>query len=319
MKVLVTGNSGMVGRNLVKALSRRGDLNLLTPQRNDLDLLDRRAVEKYLCREKPDFVFHLAAKVGGIQANINDPVGFLTENMLIGMHVIWGALQAGVARLINLGTSCMYPKDCELLRESDLLTGPLEPTNEGYALANISAAFLCKYIYETENRAYKTVIPCNLYGPHDHFDPTRSHLVAAVLLKLHEAKLAGLDEVGIWGDGEARREFMHVSDLVRFLELSLEQIEALPVMINVGAGYDYTINEYYHAAARVVGFSGGFIHDVSKPVGMRRKLLDVTLAAQFGWKAQCSLPEGLADTYRFFLSQQENRDHEVKEVTNDAR
>jgi len=302
IKVFITGSRGMVGRNLVERLSVDQEIELFTPDRCELNLLDKQAVSNYMNRINPDVVFHLAAKVGGIQANINNPVDFLADNMLMNTHVIVEAMNAGVKKLVNLGSSCMYPRGREILRESDILTGELEPTNEGYALAKVSAARLCEYITTTKGLMYKTVIPCNLYGRHDHFDVERSHLIPAVIRKLHEAKQANEYQVSIWGDGESRREFMYVDDLVDFLMLAMGQIESLPGMMNVGPGLDYTINEYYCIGAGVVGYEGGFTHDLSKPAGMRCKLMDVSAAHELGWMAKTSLEEGMKKTYDYFQS-----------------
>ncbi len=291
----------MLGRNLAERLAVDQSIDLITPGRNELDLLDQQAVAAYMANSKPDFVFHLAAKVGGIQANINEPVEFLADNLLMNTHVILEAMNAGVKRLVNLGSSCMYPRGRDILRESDMLTGELEPTNEGYALAKISAAKLCEYINRTKGLMYKTVIPCNLYGRYDHFDVERSHMVPAVIRKLHEAKNIGALEVGIWGDGESRREFMYVDDLVDFLVLAMERIEEFPGMVNVGLGYDYSVNDYYRIGAEVVGCEVGFVHDLSKPAGMRRKLMDVSGAEALGWKAKTTLEAGMRMTYFYFL------------------
>lgn len=305
MKVMVTGATGMVGRNLVDRLSCKEGITLLTPDRGDVDLLDQQAVLSYMKSEAPDFVYHLAAKVGGIGANLNEPVEFLSENILTGMHVILAARDAGVSQLINLGSSCMYPKDRARLQEEDILTGALEPTNEGYALAKISAALLCRYIHKKEGLQYKTLIPCNLYGKYDHFDPERSHMVPAVIRKLHLAKQDGELEVAIWGDGKSRREFMYVDDLVDFLLLAFERIEELPELLNVGLGYDYSIDEYYQVGAEIVDFDGNFSHDLDKPAGMRRKLMDVSKAHAFGWEAKTSLQDGMSKTYQFYLETEE--------------
>ncbi len=302
-KILITGSKGMVGRNLVERLSGDREVVLLTPGRAELNLLDREAVSGYMNRTRPDIVFHLAAKVGGIQANINEPVEFFAENQLMNTHVILEAMGAGVKRLINLGSSCMYPRDRDILRESDMLTGELEPTNEGYALAKISAARLCEYISHSKDLMYKTVVPCNLYGRYDHFEIERSHMVPAVIRKLHEARESGHDEVSIWGDGESRREFMYVDDLIDFLILAMNRLETLPDMVNVGLGIDYTVNEYYRVGASVVGYTGVFNHDLSKPAGMRRKLMDSSAVHKLGWKAKTSLEEGMKKTYQYYLSQ----------------
>ena len=302
IKVFITGSRGMVGRNLIERLSVDQEVELFAPDRSELNLLDKQAVSNYMSSIKPDVVFHLAAKVGGIQANINEPVEFLADNILMNTHVILEAMNAGVQKLVNLGSSCMYPRGRDILRESDMLTGELEPTNEGYALAKVSAARLCEYITRTKGLIYKTIVPCNLYGRYDHFDANRSHLVPAVIHKLHKARERGSLEVDIWGDGESRREFMYVDDLIDFLILAMEKMESFPDMVNVGLGVDYSVNEYYRIGAEVVGYEGGFTHDLSKPAGMRCKLMDVSTAHKLGWKAKTSLQEGMEKTYEYFKS-----------------
>lgn len=301
MKILVTGATGMVGRNLVPELAQQKNTQVLVPTRNELNLLNQQAVESYLQTHMPDLIIHLAAKVGGIQANIAEPVQFLADNVSMNINVINAALKLRIPKLLNIGSSCMYPKNRDNLHETDLLTGALEPTNEGYALAKIMSVKLCEYITKQHGLAYKSIIPTNLYGPYDNFDIVRSHLIPAMITKIYQAKHSGA-EVVIWGNGEARREFMHVKDLVDFILLAVNKIIELPYYINVGLGYDYSINEYYQVAAKVIGYTGRFTHDFSKPAGMRRKLLDVKHASKLGWCAKISLEDGLQDTYQYFLS-----------------
>jgi len=303
MKVLITGANGMVGKNLVERLGAQQGIHLLTPSRKELNLLNQLEVNRYFLKEKPDFVFHFAAKVGGIQANINEPVEFLVENTLMNTHVIMAALAAGVPKLINLGSSCMYPRGRDILRENDILTGELEPTNEGYALSKLTSARLCQYISKSKGLMYKTIVPCNLYGRYDHFDAVRSHMVPAVIRKMHEAKESGAATVDIWGDGESRREFMYVDDLIDFLLLVMPDMGQVPDILNVGLGIDYSINEYYEIGAEVVGYQGGFTHDLSKPAGMRKKLMDVSCSHQLGWQAKTSLREGMAQMYQYYLNE----------------
>lgn len=297
MKILVTGASGMLGKALVKALSEQKSLQILTPSRKELDYADKQAVIDYFKTEHPDFVYHLAAKVGGIAANMADPVGFFYENMQINLNVIHAAHITGVKRFINVGSSCMYPRNREILKEEDLLTGELEPTNEGYAISKISSMLFCKYLNEQFTIQYKTVIPCNLYGEHDHFDLIKAHLVPAVIRKLHEAKIRGNDTVLIWGDGKARREFMHVADLVEGLLKGLTDYDTMPMLMNMGLGHDYSINEYYQIAAKVIGYTGKFQHDLTKPAGMQKKLVNIDRAKAWGWSAKVSIDEGITRVY----------------------
>jgi GDP-L-fucose synthase len=248
-------------------------------------------------------VINAAGKVGGIQANMREPVRFLLENLDMGRNIVWASQRKGVKRLINLGSSCMYPRNYnEPMGEELVLKGELEPTNEGYALAKIVTARLSEYV-NREDAAfqYKTLIPCNLYGRHDKFDPAHSHLIPAIIHKIHLAKTAGAEHVEIWGDGAARREFMYAGDLADALFRAVTEFDTLPMMMNVGLGHDYSINEYYQAAAHVMGYSGSFVHDLTKPVGMMRKLVDVDLQQSWGWKAEQTLRSGIEKTYEFYL------------------
>lgn len=303
MKILITGASGMVGCNLLAVSDFVEQHDFLTPTSKELNLLDQAAVNEYFNQHKPDMVIHLAAKVGGIQANINEPVEFLANNILMSTLVIKAALSVGVKKFINLGSSCMYPKDRELLIEDDLLTGSLEPTNEGYAIAKSAAAFLCRYISRQYSYHYKTIIPCNLYGPYDNFDLVTSHMVAAAIRKVHEAKVNQEESVVIWGNGEVRREILYAGDLADFIFLAVDNLERFPEIVNVGLGRDYTINEYYKIMANVIGFSGRFEHDLNKASGMQKKLMDHAKSRQLGWMPKTSIEEGVRKTYQFYLSQ----------------
>jgi GDP-L-fucose synthase len=302
MKILLTGARGMVGRNLLEhegAAQHSWD----APRRSDLDLNNFARVKEYIGSSKPDLIIHAAGLVGGIQANIREPARFLVENYEIGKNVLMAAQHHGVPRVVNIGSSCMYPKDRnDPLKEEDVLSGKLEPTNEGYALAKIAVARLAEYISRGDTSlVYKTLVPCNLYGRHDKFDPRWSHLIPAVIHKLHDAKINGLKEIEIWGDGNARREFMYAGDLAEALMRAADDLPSLSDLTNVGLGFDFTVNEYYEAAADVIGYDGRFSHDLSKPVGMARKLTDVGRASKWGWNASTSLKEGLTHTYDFYL------------------
>lgn len=302
MKVLVTGARGMVGRNFIEHPDAQ-TLNILTPTSQELDLRDYAAVLAYMGQHKPEVVIHAAGRVGGIQANIEQPMRFLLDNLDMGRNVIAAARACGIKKLINLGSSCMYPRNApNPLREEMILQGELEPTNEGYALAKITAARLCDYIRREDAQChYKTLVPCNVYGKYDKFDPARSHMIPAVIRKMHVAMAKGDDEVVIWGDGKARREFMYAGDLAQCLVQAVLRIDTLPGTMNVGLGTDHTIEEYYRAVADVVGFKGRFVHDLSKPVGMTRKLVSVERAHAWDWQAQTSLRDGLEKTYAYYL------------------
>lgn len=294
----------MVGRNLLEHPAI-AEFAMLAPSSCELDLCDFSAVATYLRKHQPDMVIHAAGKVGGIQANMREPVNFLLKNLDMGRNIVWASHQAGVKKLINLGSSCMYPRNYnEALHEELVLKGELEPTNEGYALAKVVTARLCEYIMrEDANFQYKTLIPCNLYGRHDKFDPVHSHLIPAIIHKIHQAKQNGLDEVEIWGDGTARREFMYAGELADAIVCAIQQFDTLPSLMNVGLGYDYTINEYYQAAADVMGYTGVFTHNLTKPVGMARKLVSVEKQKAWGWSAHNSLREGVQRTYEFYLEE----------------
>jgi GDP-L-fucose synthase len=301
VKILVTGASGMVGRNLL-ADARAARHNVLSPSRNELDLTDSVACDAFLIREQPDLVIHLAAVVGGLQAHIDAPAAFLADNLAIGLNLLGAARRARVPRLINLGSSCMYPRDRGgALSEDQLLTGPLEPTNEGYALAKIATWKLAQaFARETPGWAWRTLIPPNLYGPHDRFDPSRSHLVAAAIAKIERALRVGAAEVEIWGDGTARREFLYAGDLADFIWRFHDRLEQLPETLNVGVGEDATVDGYYRAVAAEMGYGGDFRHDLNRPVGMRRKCLDVTGQARLGWRPSTPLAEGVAAAVAFY-------------------
>ena len=303
LRVLVTGSTGMVGKNLLDHASAQ-KFNVLAPSSLELDLCNYELVLDYITRTKPSVVVHAAGRVGGIQANINEPVAFLDDNLLIGRNVVIAALNAGVRNFINLGSTCMYPRNVQNpLREDLILTGELEPTNEGYALAKVVVAKLCEYITK-QNPAlhYKTIVPCNLYGLYDKFSPDNSHLVPAIIHKIHEAKETGNETVEIWGDGQARREFMYAGDLADAIWRSVEEIKSLPNIFNCGLGYDYSVNEYYEAAAEVIGWKGTFTHLLDKPVGMKQKLADISRQKIWGWSPTTSLKHGLELTYQHYLT-----------------
>ncbi len=294
----------MVGSNLLEHPGIR-DFDVYAPCRSDLDLLDFSALEQYLRKHKPDMVIHTAGRVGGIQANIREPVDFLVNNLDMGRNIVLASHQAGIRRLLNLSCSCMYPRNYdEPLNEEMILKGELEPTNEGNALAKIVTLRMCEYIMrENKKFHYKTLIPCNVYGRHDKFNPTDSHLVPAIIHKVHHAIQHGHQAVEIWGDGTARREFMYVGDLADAIVRAIREFDSLPMMMNVGLGYDHTINEYYSAAADVMGYNGKFVHDLIKPVGMSRKLVNVARQNSWGWSAQHDLRTGIQKTYDYYLKE----------------
>lgn len=301
MKVLLTGSSGMVGRNILDhRLSC--NYNFLTPSSRELDLRNFDSVKEYIAINRPDFVIHAAGKVGGIQANIKEPVNFLVENLDMGRNLIMASKINNVKNLLNLASSCMYPRNASNpLSENLILTGELEPTNEGYAIAKIMTTRLCEFINkEDDTMSYKTVIPCNLYGKYDKFNPYNSHLIPAVITKLHEAMLSERNEVAIWGDGSARREFMYAGDFADFIMYAIENFNKMPQNLNVGMGRDFSIDEYYSIIGNILGYDGKFIHDCTKPAGMRQKLIDIVKLNDFGWKSETTLKDGLIKTINYF-------------------
>ncbi|WP_291441341.1 GDP-L-fucose synthase [Desulfovibrio sp.] len=301
--ILITGSGGMVGRNIVEALEPDGYV-LYTPRSRQLDLMDQSAVNAFLHRHKPSLVIHCAGKVGGIQANMAAPVDFLYENMQMGLNIAMGALKQGIKLFLNMGSSCMYPTQApNPLTEDLVLTGSLEPTNEGYAIAKCAITRLCQYISKQyPGRNYKTLVPCNLYGKYDSFDPFASHMIPAIIRKIDTAVRDGLDTVEIWGNGEARREFMYAEDLAQLVLVAVRNFDALPGIMNVGLGYDYSVNEYYQAVARVLNYQGAFSHDLSKPAGMQRKLVDVSRQKAFGFSPHHTLEEGIRKTHDYYTS-----------------
>ncbi|PSW03856.1 GDP-L-fucose synthase family protein [Photobacterium lipolyticum] len=303
MKIFLTGGTGMVGRN-ISALAEQKGYQVYAPGRNELDLSSMSAVQNYLSELQPDIVIHCAGLVGGIQANIAAPYDFCFQNLQMGMSVIQAAYAAGIKKLINLGSSCMYPRFAENpLKEEQILTGELEPTNEGYAVAKVAVARLADYLSSQYGVEYKTYIPCNLYGYWDKFDPKKSHMIPAVIRKLDTAVRDGCETVDIWGDGLARREFMFAEDLAAFILFSLDKFSEVPSNINVGLGTDYSINEFYEAIAKAVRYEGRFVHDLSKPAGMKQKLVDISKQTQLGWSPKTSLEEGIRKTYEFYLKE----------------
>ena len=303
MKILLTGSNGMVGKNILAHTSSI-NYNFLTPSSKDLNLLNYQDVKKHIAIHQPDFIIHAAGKVGGIQANIKEPVSFLIDNIDMGRNIIMAAKENNIINLINLSSSCMYPRSAENpLSESLILKGELEPTNEGYAIAKIMSTRLCEYIVkEDDSKNYKTVIPCNLYGKYDKFHPENSHMIPAAIRKIYDAKLSRANEINIWGDGTARREFMYAEDLADFIFYAITNFDKMPQNINVGLGLDYSINEYYSEIAKVLDYKGEFLHDLTKPTGMKQKLIDDTKLKEFGWKSKTTLTEGLSKTIEYYIS-----------------
>lgn len=303
MRVYVTGSTGMVGRNLVDVLMASGH-DVVTSRSSEVNLLDYGGLVDFLWDVRPELVVHAAGKVGGIQANIKDSYGFFCVNMQMGLNLVRASLETKVPRMFNLSSSCSYPCALERpLSEDDVFAGKLEPTNEGYAIAKAATLRLCAFASrQYPDCRYKTLVPCNLYGRYDKFGESNSHMIPAVIRKLHEAKLRGDDHVTIWGDGTARREFMFATDLAEMINACISRFDAVPEVMNIGLGTDLTVNEYYETIAKVVGYDGLFDHDLSRPVGMKRKLLDVSSQRRLGIAPRHTLEEGVRATYEYFLA-----------------
>lgn len=310
-KVYVAGHRGMVGSAIVRQLAAQGQCEILTRTHAELDLTQQAATAAWMQQAKPDVVILAAARVGGILANNRYPAEFIYQNLLIEANVIHQAFLAGVKRLLFLGSSCIYPKlAAQPMAENALLTGPLEPTNEPYAIAKIAGIKLCESYNRQYGVDYRSVMPTNLYGPNDNFYSDDSHVVPAMLRRFHEAKQRGDAEVTIWGTGKPRREFLHVDDMAQasLFVLNLPpadyQANTDPMLshINVGSGVDYSIKELAEIVAQVTGFQGTIVYDASKPDGTPRKLMDVSRLTTLGWQARIGLHEGLRQTYEWFLT-----------------
>jgi len=306
-RIFVAGHRGLVGSAIVRALAKAGFGNLVLRSSSEVDLRDAPAVERLFASEKPEYVFLAAARVGGIHANDSRPAEFIRDNLLIQTSVIDAAWRHGARKLLFLGSSCIYPKLApQPLREEYLLTGPLEPTNEWYAIAKIAGLKMCQAYRRQYGFDAISAMPTNLYGPGDNFDLQNSHVLPALLRKIHEAKLAGSREVPVWGTGTPRREFLHVDDLADAC-LFLMQRYSEEGTVNVGWGEDVSIAELASTIARVVGYDGRFAYDPAKPDGTPRKLLDTSRLTALGWKPSIRLEDGLRSTYRWYLEQSTNR------------
>ena len=302
-RVYVAGHRGLVGSAICRALDHAGYTNIITRPRAELDLCDRAAVDRFFGAENPDYVFVAAAKVGGIHANNTQPAAFIHDNLSIEINLIDAAYRHGAEKLLFLGSSCIYPKLApQPIREEYLLTGELEPTNEPYAVAKIAGLKMC----ESYRRQYGfnaiSVMPTNIYGPGDNFNLETSHVLPALIRKAHEAKVSGAKEMGVWGTGNPRREFLHVDDLADACLFCMQHYED-SLALNVCVGDDVTIRELVETVCDVVGFEGELVFDTSKPDGTPRKWLDVGRLADLGWRAKVGLRDGITDTYRWYLEQ----------------
>lgn len=301
-KIWVAGHRGMVGSAIVRYLKNNHDCQVLTVTREQVDLTNPAQVETWLSIAKPEIVVLAAAKVGGIVANDTQPANFIYENLMIQSNVIHLSYKAGVKRLLNLGSSCIYPKMAKQpIKEDALLTGPLEKTNEAYAIAKIAGIKMCQAYRKQYTCNFISAMPTNLYGPNDNFHPLHSHVIPGMIYRFHQAKIRKLPEVKIWGTGKPKREFLHVDDLSRACAFLIENYNSSEI-INVGTGKDITIKELATKIKKVVGYTGKITWDTSKPDGTPRKLMDTTRINELGWYPKIDLDEGLKDAYNWYLS-----------------
>ncbi|MBF0202242.1 MAG: GDP-L-fucose synthase [Desulfamplus sp.] len=314
-KIYIAGHQGMAGSAICRCLGKKGYTNLIGRTHNELELTSQAAVQAFFAEEKPEYVILAAGKVGGIHANNTCPADFIYQNMMIEANVIHQAYASGVKRLLFLGSSCIYPKlASQPMKEDALMMGPLEPTNEPYAIAKIAGIKLCESYNRQYGTDFRSVMPTNLYGPGDNFHPENSHVIPALLRRFHEAVQGKASEVIIWGSGTPRREFLHVDDMaaaavhVMNLDKTTYKAHTFPMIshINVGTGIDFTIRELAQTIAEVTGFQGKLIFDTTKPDGTPRKLLDVSRIKSLGWEAAIGLKEGLINAYDWFVNYQGN-------------
>jgi len=302
-RIYVAGHRGLVGAAICRALDQAGFTNILTKTHAQLDLTNQAAVQSFFADEQPDYVFLAAAKVGGIHANDSFPADFIRDNLLIQTNIIDAAYHGGVKKLLFLGSSCIYPKLCpQPMKEEYLLTGPLEPTNEWYAVAKIAGIKMCQAYNKQYGFEAISLMPTNLYGPGDNFDLKTSHVLPALIRKIHEAKVSNLPEVEVWGSGKPKREFLHVDDLAAASLFLMENYND-PEIINVGSGQELSIGDLAKLVAQVVGFSGSIRFNSEMPDGTPRKLLDVSCLNSMGWQYSIELSKGIASTYASFLEQ----------------
>jgi GDP-L-fucose synthase len=304
MKVYVAGHNGLVGRALIRAIEARPDLEWIGATRSELDLLDGEAVKSFLEKKSPDLILMAAAKVGGIGANDKYPVEFLLDNLTIQNNIMKSAHEVGTKKLVFLGSSCIYPKFCEQpIKEEYLLTGELEPTNEAYAIAKIAGIKLIQSYRKEYGHSWISVMPTNLYGPDDNFNPETSHVLPAMIAKFHKAKLAGEPYVNLWGSGKPRREFLHVDDLANaILMLAMSYNDAIP--INIGFGEDLEISELANLISDIVGYPGEIKWNTEMPDGTPRKLLDISKISSLGWKPMIPLVDGIESVYETYCESQ---------------
>ena len=300
MIILLTGSTGMVGKNILDSPASN-NFDFLCPTRKELDLTNGISVNNYIKKTNPDLIIHAAGRVGGIKVNNSNPISFLVDNIQVGLNVIISAFQNNINRLINLGSSCMYPKDAiNPLIESSILSGKLEPTNEGYALSKIVTNRLCNYITEQKSdKNYKTIIPCNLFGKFDDFNLDSSHLIPAIIRKVDQA-IENKSNIEIWGDGQSRREFMYAEDLASAIYFIIDNYDLIDTTMNIGLGYDYSIDDYYKKIAKIMNYEGEFVHNHKMPSGMKQKVVSIEKQNKLGWKPIFNLEDGLLKTIEYY-------------------
>ena len=302
-KIYIAGHKGLVGSAILRLLQKEGYTNLIYKTRNELDLTDQASVTAFFKQEKPDYVFLAAAKVGGIYANNTYPADFIVDNIQIQTNIIKSSFENGVKKLLFMGSVCIYPKYADVpVKESSLLTGILEPTNDAYAIAKIAGIKMCQAYRKQYGVDYISTMPCNLYGVNDNFHPTNSHVLPALIRRFHEAKVNNLQEVVCWGDGSARREFLYADDVAN-ASLFLMNHYSSDEIINIGCGEDYTIKEVVELIKDVVGYSGTIVWDITKPNGTPKRLLDSNKLFNMGWRPKVKLENGLKETYEWYIKQ----------------
>jgi len=304
--ILVTGSSGMVGKVLVEQLRDQGYQSILGPSSKQLDLRDQKSTQGYFEKNHIDVVLHLAGHIGGIGGSTKRPYAFLYENMIMAMNIIHAAQASGVKKLLFVGSSCIYPRNCpQPMKEEHLLTDELEPTNEGYALAKISGLKLCEYSNQQFGTNYISLMPCNLFGRNDHFETANSHVISALITKFHQGKTENAPHVEVWGTGKARREFLFADDFAEALIFFAKKYDwkDLNSFVNIGFGKDIAISELAVLIKKTVGYTGTIKFNSDRPDGMPQKLLDVSLATRLGWKAKTSLEDGIKQSYQSYLEQ----------------
>lgn len=303
--ILITGSHGMVGRNLIEVLSKKKNY-LLLPDRKELDLLNKQKIRNYIKNKKPNIIIHCASLVGGILFNKQNQYKLLQENIELNLNLINAAYEAGIKKLINFSSSCVYPNNNNIHKEKNVFDGNFEKTNEGYAISKYVSMKLCEYINRQKNFNYKTIIPCNLYGKWDLFDKKKSHLISSAILKIHNAKINNLKVIKIWGTGKPKREFLYCSDLTNFVKFAIKNYSKIPEFINVGFNKDYSVEYYYNTICKIINYFPKFEFDHSKPDGVYQKKMNISELKKIGGFRQTSLKKGIEQTYRFYLEHYEN-------------